>query len=102
VDSPDEVPEDLSGTIAVTAGASAPEALIDAVVARLNPAAPPEEVVVIDEEEYFPPPREVRDLVRAVSTALTFSLGAPAPEGGGPLADDRLVTASAALDALGE
>ena len=103
VDSPDEVPGDLSGTVAVTAGASAPEALIDAVVARLNPATPPEEVVVIDEEEYFPPPRELRDLVRAVSTALTFSLGAPVPEGGtGPLADDRLLTASAALDALGE
>ena len=103
VDSPEEVPGDLVGTVAVTAGASAPEALIDAVVARLNPAIPPEEVVVIDEEEYFPPPRELRDLVRAVSAALTFSLGAPPPEGGaGPLADDRLLTASAALDALGE
>ena len=105
VDGPDEVPDDLSGTVAVTAGASAPEALIDAVVARLNPATPPEEVVVIDEEEYFPPPRELRDLVRAVSAALTFTLGGPPPEGGGtsgPLADDRLLTASAALDALGE
>ena len=101
VDGPDEVPDDLSGTVAVTAGASAPEALIDAVVARLAPATPPEEVVVIDEEEYFPPPRELRDLVRAVSAALTFSLGAPVPGGApGPQADDRLVTASAALDAL--
>ncbi|HEX5265132.1 MAG TPA: 4-hydroxy-3-methylbut-2-enyl diphosphate reductase [Acidimicrobiales bacterium] len=102
VDGPDEVPDDLSGTVAVTAGASAPEALIDAVVARLNPATPPEEVVVVDEEEYFPPPRELRDLVRAVSSALTFSLGAPPPEGdSGPPVDDRILTASAALDALG-
>jgi 4-hydroxy-3-methylbut-2-en-1-yl diphosphate reductase len=102
VDGPDEVPDGLSGTVAVTAGASAPEALIDAVVARLNPATPPEEVVVVDEEEYFPPPRELRDLVRAVSSALTFSLGAPPPAGGsGPPVDDRILTASAALDALG-
>ena len=103
VDGPEEVPDDLYGTVAVTAGASAPEALIDAVVSRLDPISPPEEVVVIDEEEYFPPPRELRELVRAVTTALTFSLGAPVQEGAaGPLADDRALTASAALDAIGQ
>ena len=33
-----ELPDDLSGTVGVTAGASAPEALVEAVVARLAPA----------------------------------------------------------------
>ncbi len=32
-----ELPDDLSGTVGVTAGASAPEALVEAVVARLDP-----------------------------------------------------------------
>ena len=33
-----ELPDDLTGTVGVTAGASAPEALVEAVVARLAPA----------------------------------------------------------------
>ena len=34
-----ELPDDLSGTVGVTAGASAPDELVDAVVARLAPVA---------------------------------------------------------------
>ena len=33
----DELPDDLVGTVGVTAGASAPEELVDAVIARLAP-----------------------------------------------------------------
>ena len=33
----DELPDDLSGTVGVTAGASAPEALVEEVIARLAP-----------------------------------------------------------------
>ena len=86
VDSPDELPDDLSGTVAVTAGASAPEGLIEAVIARLDPASPPEVVSAVDEDEYFPPPRELRDLIRAA---------------GGSLGDDRATSASAVLAELG-
>jgi 4-hydroxy-3-methylbut-2-enyl diphosphate reductase len=100
VDGPEELPDDLSGTVAVTAGASAPEALIEAVIARLNPASPPEEVVAVDEDEYFPPPRELRDLIRAIGAVAGLSLGAPS-EGAAALAEDRTVSASAALAALG-
>ena len=52
-----ELPDDLAGTVGVTAGASAPDELVDAVVARLAPLHGVEEVHVTDEDEYFPPPR---------------------------------------------
>ena len=37
VNDADELPDDLSGTVGVTAGASAPEELVEAVIARLAP-----------------------------------------------------------------
>jgi len=86
IDSPDELPDDLSGTVAVTAGASAPEGLIEAVIARLDPVHPPEVVSAVEEDEYFPPPRELRDLIRS---------------SGAGLEDDRAVSASAVLADLG-
>ena len=52
------------GTVGVIAGASAPEELVQAVVARLAPAGGVEEVRAVDEDEYFPLPRELRDAVR--------------------------------------
>jgi 4-hydroxy-3-methylbut-2-enyl diphosphate reductase len=87
VNSPDEVPDDLSGVVGVTAGASAPEDLVDAVIARLNPRDGVEEVHVTEEDEYFPPPRELRELLRG-------RLGPDA------LADDRNITASAVLESF--
>ena len=44
VNGADELPDDLAGTVGVTAGASAPEELVDAVIARLAPADGVEEV----------------------------------------------------------
>ena len=38
INAADELPDDLAGTVGVTAGASAPEELVDAVIARLAPA----------------------------------------------------------------
>ena len=87
VNSPDEVPDGLRGVVGVTAGASAPEDLVDAVIARLNPRNGVEEVQVTAEDEYFPPPRELRELLRT-------QLGPDA------LADDRNITASAVLESL--
>ena len=95
VNGPDEVPADLDGVVGVTAGASAPEELVRAVVERLAPRHGVEVVNVTDEDEYFPPPRELRDLLRGLSAAL----GAP-PDEGGLLGNDRSVAASDALEAL--
>ena len=99
VNGPDEVPADLAGTVGVTAGASAPEELVRAVIDRLAPVAGVELVSVTDEEEYFPPPRELRELLRAAVSAVSASLFAP-PDETSPLANDRTLAASAVLDDL--
>jgi 4-hydroxy-3-methylbut-2-enyl diphosphate reductase len=57
--------------VGVTAGASAPEELVRAVIERLAPTGGVETVHVTDEDEYFPLPRELRDLVRAHTGADT-------------------------------
>ncbi|MGH9068281.1 MAG: 4-hydroxy-3-methylbut-2-enyl diphosphate reductase [Acidimicrobiales bacterium] len=99
VNAASELPDDLSGTVGVTAGASAPEELVDAVVARLAPRLGVEEVHVTLEDEYFPPPPELRELLRIAATAAGAMVGAPASDVP-PLADDRGMAASGALDAL--
>jgi len=100
VNSAAELPEDLSGTVAVTAGASAPEELVRAVLDRLAPRQGVHPVRVTDEDEYFPPPPELRDLLRGLSALVSAAVGAP-PRTTLPLADDRQVAASDVLDALG-
>ncbi|MHB8439064.1 MAG: 4-hydroxy-3-methylbut-2-enyl diphosphate reductase [Acidimicrobiales bacterium] len=98
-----ELPDDLDGTVAVTAGASAPDELVQAVVARLDPAQGVEEVPVMSEDEYFPPPPELRELLKGLAAAIEVTLAAPLgrdDEGGGPLAKDRFVSAAAVLAGL--
>lgn len=107
VDGPDEL--DLAAldgaeVIGVTAGASAPEELVDAVIARLAPIEGTESVHVTDEDEYFPPPRELRELLPALDALLAIALGgdpACARDLGGPFGDDRHVSASRVLADLG-
>jgi 4-hydroxy-3-methylbut-2-enyl diphosphate reductase len=99
VNGADELPEDLSGVVGVTAGASAPEELVREVIARLNPTHGVEEVTVTDEDEYFPPPRELRELLGALDAVVSVTLGAP-PPAESPFADDRHRAASDVLDAL--
>ena len=106
VNDADELPGDLAGTVGVTAGASAPDELVDAVVARLAPAAGVEEVHVTDEDEYFPPPPELRDLLRGLAAALAVGLAAPpsaeaaATGEGDGVPSDRLVSAADVLARL--
>ncbi|MCK4176692.1 4-hydroxy-3-methylbut-2-enyl diphosphate reductase [Aciditerrimonas ferrireducens] len=84
----EELPGDLDGVVGVTAGASAPEPLVDEVVRRLAPRDGVEEVRVVEEEEYFPPPPELRDVLRALERTLGTLLGAPEPPAErGPLPD---------------
>jgi 4-hydroxy-3-methylbut-2-enyl diphosphate reductase len=85
--------------VGVTAGASAPEDVVQAVIARLAPRSGVEEVDVTDEEEYFPPPRELRELLVALDTAVAVTLGA-APTTVSPFSDDRQRAASDVLDTL--
>jgi 4-hydroxy-3-methylbut-2-enyl diphosphate reductase len=93
-----ELPDDLRGVVGVTAGASAPEDLVAAVLARLAPRHGIEEVHVTDEDEYFPPPRNLRELQQAVESAATAMLGGPGTTGA--RMDDRLISASDVLAAL--
>jgi len=94
----EELPEDLFGTVGVTAGASAPEELVDAVIARLAPRTGVEEINVTDEDEYFPPPRNIRELQVAIELAATTMTGGSLQAG--PLMDDRALAASDVLAAL--
>jgi 4-hydroxy-3-methylbut-2-en-1-yl diphosphate reductase len=81
IDEPSEL--DLGGNglgdaevVGVTAGASAPEELVQAVIARLAPTEGVEPVLVTDEDEYFPPPRELRELMNAIEEVEGVLLGA--------------------------
>jgi 4-hydroxy-3-methylbut-2-enyl diphosphate reductase len=98
INGPDELPADLEGVVGVTAGASAPEELVNDVIAHLAPAQGVEEVRITDEDEYFPPPRELRDLLTAVDVLATFSLGGSVPDR--PGLRDRDLAASDALAML--
>jgi 4-hydroxy-3-methylbut-2-en-1-yl diphosphate reductase len=107
VDGPDEL--DLAALggatiVGVTAGASAPEDLVDAVIARLAPTNGVEPVRVTEEDEYFPPPRELRELMPVLDAAAAFALGGDphaARADGGPFVDDRALDASQVLGSLG-
>jgi 4-hydroxy-3-methylbut-2-enyl diphosphate reductase len=93
-----ELPDDLSGTIGVTAGASAPEELVDAILARLAPREGVEVVRATDEDEYFPPPRNIRELQTAVGVAASVLVGGSA--GSSSSLNDNDLDASDVLAAL--
>ncbi len=96
----DELPDDLHGTVGVTAGASAPEALVQEVIARLAPRYGVTEVTETTEDEYFPPPPELRELLRAVGNTLGFLAGRPYADRADPAAEDRAISAADVLDML--
>ncbi len=75
INGPDELPEDLSGTVGVTAGASAPDDVVAAVICSLDPTDGVDEVRITEEDEYFAPPRDIRDLLGALDVATTVGLG---------------------------
>jgi 4-hydroxy-3-methylbut-2-enyl diphosphate reductase len=93
----DELPDDLTGVVGVTAGASAPEELVDAVLQRLAPREGVEELTITHEDEYFPPPRNLREMQAALELAATVTLGGTM---GSSSMDDREVAASDVLAAL--
>ncbi|HXA34533.1 MAG TPA: 4-hydroxy-3-methylbut-2-enyl diphosphate reductase [Acidimicrobiales bacterium] len=92
-----EVPTDLTGTVGVTAGASAPESLVQAVVDRLAPQFGVESVPVTVEEEYFPPPPELRDLLKGLGATVSLLAAAPRADMGPILGEDRTTAAADVL-----
>lgn len=107
VDNASELPDDLSGTVGVTAGASAPEELVDQVVEHLAPVQGITVVPVTVEEEYFPPPPELREVLRGIEMAVSVLTVAPLPADQAPasapepiaaaLGDDRNTAAADVL-----
>jgi 4-hydroxy-3-methylbut-2-enyl diphosphate reductase len=98
VNTVDELPSDLSGIVGVTAGASAPEELVTAVIEFLDPTRGCELVNVTEEDEYFPPPRNIRDMQSSIETASTVLLGGSLLNR--PSMDDRNLPASDVLASL--
>src|SRR5438105_2446098 len=89
--------------VGVTAGASAPEDVVQAVIARLAPREGVEEVDVTDEEEYFPPPRTLREVMPVLDAVAALATGGSPPAAaalGGSFSADRAVNASDTLAAL--
>ncbi len=91
VNGADELPDDLSGIVGVTAGASAPEDLVREVIQRLDPENGVDEIHVTSEDEYFPPPRDLREMLSSSTQAE------PAGE---VTLDDRNIGASDVLESL--
>lgn len=77
VNSANELPDDLSGVVAVTAGASAPESLVDEVVAVLNPSQGFSTQAETIEDEYFPPPPELRETLKSLSALIDVAFTVP-------------------------
>ena len=106
VDGPDELDLDALGdaqVVGVTAGASAPEELVDAVIARARAGDGVERVHVTDEDEYFPPPPELRELVPALDTLAALAFGGDPQAAralGGRFAGDRSADAAEMLASL--
>jgi 4-hydroxy-3-methylbut-2-enyl diphosphate reductase len=89
----------LSGIVGVTAGASAPEELVDEVIAELRPRQGVEVARITEEDEYFPPPRAIRELQAAIGTAVAAMLGAEVARSS--RLDDAALAASSVLATLG-
>ena len=92
------MPDDLEGVVGVTAGASAPESLVNEVLERLAPANGVYVNPVTIEDEYFPPPPELRELLRSLESLVSLSF-----QGSLPVDDvtarDRDYSAAAVLSA---
>ena len=102
VDGPDAVdPAWFAGarTVGVTAGASAPDQSVRAVIERVG-AAGIEILRVTTEDEYFPLPPSLRALLGALQGAVEGSVSARRPGLPGLLEEDRTWGASEALELI--
>lgn len=93
-----ELPNNLSGIVGVTAGASAPEELVAEIIRLLAPKNGVREVKIAQEDEYFPPPRHIRQLQAAIELVATSMLGGSHDLR--RIVDDKKVAASTVLAQL--
>jgi 4-hydroxy-3-methylbut-2-enyl diphosphate reductase len=103
VDGPDAIdPTWLADAevVGVTAGASAPDQLVFAVIEAVAPSEGVETVQVTTEGEYFPLPRDLRRLLAALQAAVEGGYSARNPGRSGELEQDRDWTANEALTML--
>lgn len=90
-----------AAVVGVTAGASAPDAAVRAVIAAVAPAGGVEVVRVTDEGEYFPPPPRLRGFIESLQAAVEGGVACRRPGQPGPLDEDRVWDATHALELLG-
>jgi 4-hydroxy-3-methylbut-2-enyl diphosphate reductase len=86
-----------ASVIGLTAGASAPDHLVQEVIDRIAPTEGFELFRVTDEEEYFPLPRQLRGFLTALQAAVEGGFTARHPGRPGLLENDRQWTATEAL-----
>jgi 4-hydroxy-3-methylbut-2-enyl diphosphate reductase len=103
IDSADDIEDGwLEGvaTVGVTAGASAPDHLVQEVIDRLAPTRGFELWSATEEEEYFPLPPQLRSFVSTLQTLVEAGVTASSPGGESWLERDREWTATEALDLI--
>ncbi len=103
IDGPESIdPTWLDGvdTVGVTAGASAPDQRVQAVIEAVAPAGSVELLRVTEEDEYFPLPPALRRLMETLQTLVEGAFAARKPGEPGPLDDDRSWGATEALELL--
>lgn len=93
---------DGAGVVGVTAGASAPDHLVQEVIDRLDPSLGFELLSTTEEQEYFPLPRQLRAFVATLQAMVEASVTARPPKEPGLIERDREWTATAALDLIAE
>ncbi len=76
-----DLPDDLTGTVAVTAGASAPESIVNDVLDVLDPRDGVEVHAETVEDEYFPPPPELREILRTLVALVDLITLTPTTSG---------------------
>lgn len=100
IDDADAIQDDWligSRVVGLTAGASAPDHLVQQVIDRINPSEGFELFRVTDEEEYFPLPPQLRGFLTALQAAVEGGLTARHPGRPGLLENDRDWSATEAL-----
>ena len=103
IDSADDIEAGwLAGvaTVGLTAGASAPDHLVQEVIDRLGPDRGFELWSSTEEEEYFPLPPQLRTFVQTLQTLVEAGVTASRPGGDSWLERDREWTATEALDLI--
>jgi 4-hydroxy-3-methylbut-2-enyl diphosphate reductase len=104
IDGPEGIaPEWLDGVevVGVTAGASAPDQRVQAVIEAIAPDEGTELVRVTEEDEYFPLPPQLRRFMQTLQALVEGGFACRTPGEQGPVEFDREISATDALSILG-